>query len=86
MSSRTESILLVRFIAAVFLLEALLWLKFRRDWRGKRVLIGVARFVVVIAAVLAYGVFGNAHAGMILIITMLAVVGISFIPILADKL
>ena len=84
MNPHTESVLLVCFIAAVFLLQSLLWFKLRNDWRGKRVLIGMARFAVVIAAVAAYGVFGSAHAGVILIITILAVAAISFIPVAKD--
>jgi Na+/melibiose symporter-like transporter len=85
MNSHGQSALLVCVIVAVFLLESLLWFRFRRDWRGKRILVAIARHVVVVAGVLAYGLFGSAHAVAILVITILAVVCISFIPVQNDR-
>jgi FtsH-binding integral membrane protein len=85
MNSHGQSALLVCVIVAVFLLESLLWFRFRRDWRGKRILVGIARLVVVVAGVLAYGLFGSVHAVAILVSTILAVVCISLIPVQKDR-
>ena len=48
---------------------------------GRIVVIGIARLALVVAAVIAFSVFGEAHGVAILTFTLTAIVLVSLIPV-----
>jgi len=56
-----ESLIAGAVIVVVIVLRLLFWAKFRQDWRGRRIAISTAQFLIVIATVVALGLFGQEH-------------------------